>query len=183
MIKITLLIALLLAISLLPQTQAFAAENHAAPSATLLLPVELYLQPEADVRTMAIRNVFKKNRSPLADYADTYVRAADTYNIDWKLLPSISGLESSFGVHYVKGSYNAYGWGSGYIYFNSWEDGIYTISKALREKYYNKGADDVWKIGPIYAESLTWSVRVNSFMEEFNKEYVRLSSLNLAFAR
>ncbi|HVZ67539.1 MAG TPA: hypothetical protein VG917_04720 [Patescibacteria group bacterium] len=128
-----------------------------------------------DVRTKALENVFKRHNSPLAGQAYAYVKYADEYGVDWKLLPAISGVESSFGIALMPGSYNAYGWGGGHIYFNSWEDGIRSIDEALGENYYAKGATDVWKIGPIYAESPTWSVRVNGYMNEIDEEYQRLS--------
>lgn len=127
-----------------------------------------------DIRVAALKRVFEKYDSPLVQVADSYVELADKNGIDWKLLPAISGLESSFGKRLMPNSYNAYGWGGGYIYFESWEDGIDTITKALSEKYYGRGADNVWKIGPIYAESPTWAVRVNSFMKSIEKEYVSL---------
>ena len=79
----------------------------------------------------------------------------------------------------MPGSYNAYGWGGGRIYFESWEDGIKIINKAIRENYIDRGATDVWSIGPIYAESPTWSVRVNSFMQEINEEYLKLSVFSM----
>ena len=135
-----------------------------------------------DVRTKAVRNIFKKYNSPLVDQAQFYVKYGDEYGVDWKLLPAISGLESSFGVYLMPGSYNGYGWGGGRIYFDSWEDGIRTINKALRERYIDRGATDVWSIGPIYAESPTWAIRVNGIMNEINEEYQKLSTLSLAIS-
>ncbi|MCL4419516.1 glucosaminidase domain-containing protein [Patescibacteria group bacterium] len=176
--KIIFLIVLLLTISITPKAQA--SEKSAGSSAKFLASSQTGVR-NPDLRVVAIENVFKRYNSPLVPYAASYVKYADKYNVDWKLLPAISGLESYFGTYLMPGSYNAYGWGGGYIYFNSWEDGINTIDKSLREDYMNKwGAKDVWQIGPIYAESPTWSVRVANFMDEINKEYINLSSSELS---
>lgn len=170
--KLIILIATLLVISF-PQ-KANAAEQIAQSSAKLA-QATADINP-MDMRVRALRNVFERHNSPLADQAENYVKYADKYGVDWKLLPAISGLESSFGLHLINGTYNAYGWGSGKIYFDSWEDGIKTIDQALAQNYIKKGATNVWSIGPIYAESPTWAVRVNSFMNEINAEYLRLNT-------
>lgn len=151
----------------------YASEKLAVQSARLTNAV--VSNEASDMRILALRNIFKKYNSPLVDQAKFYVRYADEYKVDWRLLPSISGLESSFGIYLMPGSYNAYGWGGGYIYFESWEEGIKTINRALRQNYMNRGAQDVWSIGPIYAESPTWAERVSRFMEEINREYLKLS--------
>ena len=151
------------------------ADEVRSSSAKLAPVVNVRKNYALDTKTRAVRNVFEKYNSPLIDQAAIFVKYADEFDVDWRLLPAIAGLESTFGKFLMPGSYNAYGWGGGRIYFESWEDGIRTINKALRENYIDRGATDVWSIGPIYAESPTWSVRVNSFMQEINEEYLRLS--------
>ncbi len=176
---IAFIILFLAAIFLAPRLTWLAQDAYAdevrSSSAKLAPVVNSQKDYALDTRTRAVRNVFEKYNSPLVDQASFFVKYADEYEVDWKLLPSIAGLESTFGRFLMPGSYNAYGWGGGHIYFESWEDGIKTINKAIRENYINRGATDVWSIGPIYAESKTWSVRVNSFMQEINEEYLRLS--------
>lgn len=85
-----------------------------------------------DSRVLALERVFTKHNSPLAPFAKNYVETADKYELDWRLLPAIAGLESSFGNAQLKGSYNSYGWGGGRIYFNSVEDGIETVMYGLK---------------------------------------------------
>lgn len=177
--KLLILITLLLVLAF--PTKTFAADKVSHASANLAQITPVATNPATnDMRVKALENVFKKHGSPLAEEAASYVKYADLYGVDWKLLPSISGLESSFGLRLMPGSHNAYGWGGGHIYFDSWEDGIKTINKALKEKYMSRGAVDVWSIGPIYAESPTWAVRVNRFMNEINQEYLKLSTFSLA---
>ena len=169
--KLIILIVIAIASLLLP-IKADAYQEAQTSSAKLSLNVENL--SSTDIRVKALKNVFEKYNSPLVDEASSYVALADKNGVDWKLLPAISGLESSFGKRLMPNSYNAYGWGGGHIYFDSWEQGIDTITKALSQKYYARGADTVWSIGPIYAESPTWAVRVNSFIQKIESEYVSL---------
>jgi hypothetical protein len=125
-----------------------------------------------DPRIHVLQKFLAERNSPLADYADTFVAEADKNNIDWKLLPAISGVESTFGLAIPANSYNGWGfgiYGTNTRYFASWKDAIVTISKALREDYMNKwGATDVYAIGRIYAASPTWASRVVNFMDQID---------------
>lgn len=175
--KLFTLIAFLLAMTLTPQT--YASENIAGQSATLVYDTVRHdIDLSQDVRVKALQNVLEKYNSILVPEAENFVYYADKYGIDWRLLVSIAGLESGYGSQYVHGSYNAYGWGGGYIYFSSWEEGIDSVSRSLRTRYYDRGADTVWKIGPIYAENPHWAQRINGLMGGIDKEYDRLTMLS-----
>lgn len=105
--------------------------------------------------------------SPLASYAPVFIETASKYNLDWKLVAAITGVESTFGKAIPFNSYNAYGWANGAYYFKSWEESIGVVSKTLRENYVNRGADTVEKIAPIYAPpSQTWAGKVLYFMDK-----------------
>lgn len=132
-----------------------------------------------DLRVQALENVLNAYNSPLAPYAAFYVETADKYEMDWRLLPAIAGLESSFGKRQMPGSHNSYGWGGGHIYFDSVEDGIDTVLSALKNKYAARGATTVETIAPIYSESSTWAPRINSFINKFEAEYARLGMHSL----
>ena len=80
-----------------------------------------------------------RDNAPLAGYGIYFVQAADKYGIDWKLLPSISVIESSAGAQacrYKDGTlkYNAFGWGGCKIAFRSYEEAIDIITKSLAGK-------------------------------------------------
>src|SRR5260221_11487147 len=92
-----------------------------------------------DTRVTKLRAYFEKNNSPLTDYADEFVKYADKYELDWRFLPAISGVESTFGKHIPYNSYNAYGWANGDYKFTSWEDSIEHVTKTLRTKYIDRG--------------------------------------------
>jgi hypothetical protein len=172
---ILLVAVILLATSLFPQN-TFADNHKNAGSSAQLHQHQLSTASVLDTRVVALQNIFKKYNSPLVPEAEYYVKYADKYDIDWRLLPAIAGLESGFARAHIEGSHNAYGWGRGRIYYTSWEEGIDTISKALAERYYARGADTVEKIGPIYAESPTWAVRVNNYIYQIESEYVKLNA-------
>ncbi|MFC1727119.1 hypothetical protein ACFL0Y_01225 [Patescibacteria group bacterium] len=124
---------------------------------------------QIDPRVEKLENYLKQHHSPLADYSQVFVTEADRYQIEWKLVPAITGLESSFGKRIPYNSYNAYGWANGNYYFDSWEQSIKHVTRVLKEKYYDRGLDTVSKIAPVYAPpSDTWTSKVNFFMNKID---------------
>lgn len=123
-----------------------------------------------DRRVKILSEYLDSHSSPLASSANEFVEQADRYEVDWKLVAAISGVESTFGHKIPNSSYNAWGWGvygTNVIYFTSFAEGIETISRGLRQDYMNRsGAQDVYQIGSIYAASPTWASRVTHLMEK-----------------
>ncbi|MCJ7804488.1 hypothetical protein MUP35_02025 [Patescibacteria group bacterium] len=161
--NLLLILAAFLAVFFIPQT-AQAQETRlvmAGISGVLKTePIQL------DNRVEKLTAFLEKYDSPLGPYAETFVFMADKYQIDWKLLPAISGVESTFGKQIPYNSYNAYGWNNGNYRFQSWENSIEIVSQALKEKYYNRGLDNPYKIGRVYAPpSPFWGKRVDNFMK------------------
>lgn len=146
---------------------AYAVEKASASSAMLTSKKPL---SKSDNREEVLQAYLKKNDSPLISSSKTFVKYADTFDLDYRLLVAISGVESTFGKQIPANSYNAWGWGiygDNRIYFKSWDDAIETISKGLREQYINKwNAQDVYQIGRLYAASPTWASRVEYFMNK-----------------
>lgn len=82
-----------------------------------------------DARTAKLASYFKSKGSPLAPYAGDFVTAADRWGLDWRLLPAISGIETSFGKAGV-GVTGPFGYGSA----SSWgtpQKAIELAAKAL----------------------------------------------------
>ncbi len=127
---------------------------------------------------IVIENVLNRYDSPMAKDAQAFVKTCVKYKIDCYLLPSIAGLESTFGRFVWPNSHNAFGWARGYMMFDSWAQGIDTVGAGLRKGYLNKGALTVEDIGPIYSESPTWAVRVNYFIRQFEKEEAKMLLLS-----
>jgi hypothetical protein len=126
-----------------------------------------------DDRVQILHDYLERYNSPLAPSAKTFVEQADKYNLDWRLVAAISGLESGFGKQIPPNSYNGWGWGiygNNVKYFSSWDEAIETISEGLRENYIDKmGTDNIYSIGRIYAASPTWAVRVEHFMMDISR--------------
>jgi len=118
-----------------------------------------------DPRIATLEKYLNSHNSPLASYAEEFVTYSDKYGLDWRLVPAISGVESTFGKRIPKNSYNAYGWANGNYKFDSWEDSIEVVSKTLRTKYIDRGAPSINKIARRYAPpSSTWAWKVKFFM-------------------
>jgi hypothetical protein len=151
-------------------SKTFAQEFSAGSSAALMKP---NTEKTTDSRVTILREYLEQYNSPLASHAKTFVETADKYNLDWKFVAAISGLESTFGREIPYNSFNGWGWGifgDNMIRFSSWDEGIETVSEGLRNKYMNRwGAQDVYAIGKFYASSPTWAQRVTYFMDSIEK--------------
>ena len=147
-----------------------AVQKSSGTSAALSVPS---IDNEPDNRTKLLEEFLKQYDSPLTPHAEDFVKYADKYDLDWKLVASISGLESTFGKAIPYDSYNGWGWGiygDNMIRFSSWTEGIKTVSQGLRTNYINKlGSENVYEIGRLYAASPTWADRVTYFMEKIEE--------------
>jgi hypothetical protein len=142
------------------------AENVSAESASISKEVD---SGAYDYRVANLRNFFAKYNSPLTDYAESFVIYADLNGLDYRLVPAITGVESTFGKRIPEDSYNAYGWANGAYSFTSWEDSIAHVSKTLKISYIDKGAPTIAKIAKRYAPpSLTWGRNVNIFIDRID---------------
>lgn len=118
-----------------------------------------------DYRVQNLKNYLEKHNSPLAPHASDFVTYADIYGLDYRLVPAITGVESTFGKHIPVSSYNAYGWANGKYSFTSWEDSIAHVSETLKKSYIDKGAPTITKIAKRYAPpSTTWGSNVTFFI-------------------
>lgn len=121
-----------------------------------------------DPRAEVLAAYLAKHNSPLQFNAQDFIDASNTYNLDWRLVAAISGVESTFGK-FIPGGYNGWGWGvygKNALYFKSWRDGIFTVSKGLRENYVNKGLTTPHAMNRIYAASPHWGWKVTYFMND-----------------
>lgn len=111
-----------------------------------------------------IKKYLNKRNSPLAEYAHEFVAAANEYGIDYRLVASISIIESSGGIHTFR-TYNAWGWGK--MNFSSWEEGIWAVSKGLG-KYYSRGLTTPQRISVYYCppSASDWARKVSFVMSQ-----------------
>ncbi len=129
---------------------------------------------QLDDRAKILADYLAAHDSPLQYHAQDFIDAADAYQMDWKLVPAISGVESTFGKA-IPGGYNAWGWG---VYgdqalgFKSWRDGIFTVSGGLKQNYIDKGLTDPFSMNHVYAASPAWGAHVNFFLNDLDN-YVK----------
>jgi hypothetical protein len=156
------------------QPRAFAAEIAGNSARLSQLSVyqssNNYVSNDFYFKAKAIEAILTEYQSPLVDQSQAFITACQRYEIDCYLLPAIAGLESTFGKFIYPNSYNPFGWGGGYIIFESWEKAIDTVASGLRNNYIDKGAKNVEMIGKIYSESPTWAIRIRWFINQFTKE-------------
>lgn len=124
-----------------------------------------------DARPIIIGKYLEKYQSPMAPYADLIVETSDKYGLDWRLLVAIAQQESNLGKKAPSNSYNAWGWGvhsRGTLRFSSWEQGIETVAKGIKEKYIDKGYTTPEEIMSKYTplSSGSWAFGVNQFIQE-----------------
>lgn len=161
MYKIFTYIVLIITVFGLSARICYAQELSVSASATIK---SLSNTPVFDYRTENLRNFLEKYNSPLANYADDFVAYADKNGLDYRLVPSISGVESTFGKQIPARSFNAYGWAGGNYSFASWTDSIGVVSTTLRKEYIEKGAVSIAQIARRYAPpSSTWGGNVKYF--------------------
>lgn len=165
--KKKLLLSILLILPFLfPYTSVKAEKKIEVPIPTVEIQAK-----KLDSRSEILAAYLAKFNSPLQYHAQDFIDASNTYSLDWKMLPAIAGVESTFGK-FIPGGFNGWGWGvygTQAIYFNSWNEAIFTIAKGLRENYLNKGLQDPYSINRVYAASPYWGGRVSYFMADLEK--------------
>jgi hypothetical protein len=167
--KIRLIAVFLILLLLFPITVHGVQE--AGTSATLSKEKKAVASSvDNDLKRKVITEVLAKYNAPLLTEVDGFMDTCIKYDLDCYLLPSISGVESTFGRFTLQGSHNPFGWGGGLIMFDSWSDGIDAVGKGIRGNYIDKwGAASIEEIGPIYAASPTWAQKVRYFHSEFER--------------
>lgn len=94
-----------------------------------------------DPRVIAMQKFLLAYNSPMYPYSKNFIEEADKYGLDWRLVASISGVESAFGNLIPKGTNNGWGWRGtnatiqGWSQFPTWGDGIATVTKGLATGY------------------------------------------------
>src|SRR3990167_6757374 len=99
-----------------------------------------------DGRAKVIENYLVKYKSPMAPYAQVFVDKADVYGVDYRLIVAIAQQESNLCKFIPYETYNCWGWGihsKGTLGFNSFEEGIETVTRGLRQEYLDKGYSNI----------------------------------------
>jgi len=94
---------------------------------------------KADPRLLLLDRFFETVNAPAQAYAHLFLSQADQYKLDWRLLPSISFVESAGGK--AARNNNIFGWDSGRAEFPSPSDGIRTVAYHLTHSRFYRGKD------------------------------------------
>jgi len=120
-------------------------------------------------KKLILSRFFDKYNSPLKKNVDKFLEVAERYDMDFRLLPAISCIESSCGKKLIQGSYNPFGWGvygSTVTTFASYNEAIEKVGEGIHKNYIVRGYDTPAKIAPIYTPPAHshWLRSVNFFM-------------------
>jgi hypothetical protein len=96
-----------------------------------------------DTRLKALHAFFRNTDCPAMHYSPQFLEAADDYDLDWRLLPSISFVESTGGK--AARNNNFFGWDSGRAEFSSPAAGIHIVGYRLAHSslYKDKNLDEL----------------------------------------
>jgi hypothetical protein len=125
----------------------FVSKNLLILAAILAAPLTLQLEHIArarpaepqnisaiqDPRTVRLHRFLAKLHCPIKDLAEEFVNAADDNDLDWRLLPSISIIESSGGKAYKNN--NVFGWANGDQVFPTIGAGLHRVAFALGKSF------------------------------------------------
>lgn len=94
---------------------------------------------QADSRTQTLRAFFEQADCPAAEVAAVFLEAAEDYNLDWRLLPSLSFVESGGGK--AARNNNIFGWDNGRASFHSMAASIHRVGYKLSHGQFYKDKD------------------------------------------
>jgi hypothetical protein len=96
-------------------------------------------EAKIDPRVARLNDYLGDKSFPVKLYSEDFVRAADANALDWRLLPSISIIESTGGKHFKNN--NVLGWANGDKRFGSVRHGIYRVAHQLTHGRPYRGKD------------------------------------------
>ena len=84
---------------------------------------------KVDLRESILRKFLRDHKCPAEKYAGTFVNEADAHGLDWRLLPSLSLVESGGGR--TARNNNLFGWANGKRKFDSISEAIHHVAEVL----------------------------------------------------
>jgi len=124
-----------------------------------------------DPRLSRLQKYFGDRDCPLRDSAKDFLIAAAQNQLDWRLLPSISIIESSGGKDYTNN--NVFGWGSAKEKFTSVRAGIHYVAAQLGKSSRYKGKNIDAKL-QTYNPLPEYPARVKAVMRAIGSSAPRL---------
>lgn len=114
-----------------------------APTSPRTAPTLLIQEYRNDPRLVPLRQFFLRAECPAAKYAIDFLMVADEFALDWRLLPSLSFIESTGGK--ASAYNNMFGWDSGRAHFSSPGQAIRSVGSQLATSalYKSKSLDEI----------------------------------------
>jgi hypothetical protein len=110
------------------RTLGAAASLAFCANSTATLPAALRIPPP-DPRVVRLELFFDKYRCPAPQHVNEYLRVADGYGLDYRLLPALSIRETHCGIEETR--HNRWGYHPGGQGFASVEAGIEFVARQL----------------------------------------------------
>ena len=120
-----------------------------------------------DPRLESLRQFFRSVHSPLERLASVFISEADEFELDWRLLPGLSFVESSGGKA-PRGN-NIFGWNNGNSNFRSISEGIHIVASRLANSPMYRGKDLVEKLRT-YNRNPKYVASVRTAMKQISDE-------------
>ena len=114
------------------------------PPSVQPIPAKRLEPVSPDPRTVRLKKFLTKLHCPVSDLADEFVHAADDNRLDWRLLPSISVIESGGGKAYRNN--NIFGWNQGLEVFPTIRVGIHEVAFKLAKSPLYQNRDVLGKL-------------------------------------
>jgi hypothetical protein len=135
------------------------------PLAPRTLPEQPKHEYRNDARLIPLRQFFDRCECPAAEYAVDFLEVADEFALDWRLLPSLSFVESTGGK--AGPHNNMFGWNSGRARFDTPVAAIRFVGHHLAQaaQYRSKSLDQVLKT---YNPVGHYAFKVKSVMQQIS---------------
>ena len=132
-----------------------------APATVSTVQFSQGAEAHRDTRLDAIRGFFERTGCPASEYSQVFLDAADDYSLDWRLLPSISFVESTGGK--AAPHNNIFGWDNGRSQFSSPTAAIWGVAYQLGQSrlYRHRSLN---RLLAIYNHNPAYAAKVKSVM-------------------
>jgi len=145
-----------------------------APSFKAPVKVASQSAPQPDPRTERLKSFFSSLHCPVSYLAADFIRAADENALDWRLLPSISVIESGGGKAYINN--NIFGWANGDYVFPTLKAGIHEVAFKLGRSRLYRNRDVLGKLH-LYNPNEEYATNVITVMNRISP-VVRLAKVS-----
>lgn len=139
--------------------RAASIDAHAATLTTV------HARPKPDMRAVRLRRFLASLHCPVMGLAEDFVQAADDNHLDWRLLPSISVIESGGGKAYRNN--NIFGWNNGTEPFPSIRAGLNMVAFKLGKSQLYRNHDILGKLH-LYNPDEAYAPKVLSVMRKIS---------------